>query len=505
MFLIPLQSSGDDMRTIENGVAQLFVDDQMIASSEDLVRTLHEPVKDDGGDKPVIEVSTLFGEEPATLEANGTIIFDPMLKRYVMYALAFAPAMDSQDPDKWQRTHLLRYTSPDGLTWIEGDDGIRDQVYPRSREDLFDPKSGKYATYIDLCSFIYDASDAVHPYKAWIWFANWEDGREGIYLMSSADGKQWNRGEQILVHKGLTLHQEGREMVGPGDVTTVYREPGADRFLALIKFYQSENDKDTNNHFRSRAYLFIDEMDKPIDLSRIKEIDLIPSGSPRNGDDLYDEYYGASAWRYGSQWLGLLKVWHGRGDTLYSAAGCAYFKLVTSRDGLNWEKVAFQNTSGHPEVFLANGEEGGNQGRNDGGYMTDFSQGPLRFGDELIYYYGASSYGKDHPPGVRVTGGGIFRARLRIDGFVSVDGGTLTTPELGFGGSELYINSTGQIKVEVLDSEGTLLGSTGVEGNDIRGQVRFDGESIRRLSGGRPTRLRFSVEKGSELYSFTIE
>ena len=84
MCLIPLQSSGDDMRTIENGVAQLFVDDQLIASSEGLVRTLHEPVKDDGGAKPVIEVRTLFGDEPATLEANGTIVFDPKLKRYVM-------------------------------------------------------------------------------------------------------------------------------------------------------------------------------------------------------------------------------------------------------------------------------------------------------------------------------------------------------------------------------------------------------------------------------------
>ena len=505
MGLIPLQARAEDMMTIEKGAAQLFVDDQLIASSEGLVRTLHEPVKDDGGAKPVIEVRTLFGDEPATLEANGTILYDPKLKRYVMYALAYAPAMDSEHPDKWQRTHLLRYTSSDGLNWIEGDDGKMEQVFPRSRQDLYDSKSGAYATYIDVCSFIYDAADAAHPYKAWIWFANWEDGREGIYLMTSTDGKQWHRGKQILVAKGLTLHQEGREMVGPGDVTTVYREPGNDRFLALVKFYQSENDKITNNRFRSRAYLFLDQVDEPIDLDRIKEIDLIPSGDGSNGDETYDEYYGASGWRYGSQWLGLLKVWHGKGDYSYSAAGCAYFKLVASRDGLNWDKVSFPNTSGHPEVFLANGPEGGNQGRNDGGYMTDFSQGPLRIGDELITYYGASSWGKNHPPGTRITGGGIFRARLRVDGFVSVDGGTLTTPAIRFDGDELHINSVGQIRVEVLDADATVLGSTLVEGDDIRGEVRFDGESIRQISGGQPVALRFSVGRGSELYSFTIE
>ncbi|MCH8978773.1 MAG: adenylosuccinate synthetase, partial [Armatimonadetes bacterium] len=114
-------------------------------------------------------------------------------------------------------------------------------------------------------------------------------------------------------------------------------------------------------------------------------------------DELYDEYYGSSAWRYGSQWLGLLKIWHGQGDYPYSAAGCAYFKLVTSRDGLNWEKVGLKNSNGQPEVFIANGKEGGNNGQNDGGYMTDFSQGPIRIGDELVFYYGCTSYGKNHP------------------------------------------------------------------------------------------------------------
>jgi hypothetical protein len=172
---------------------------------------------------------------------------------------------------------------------------------------------------------------------------------------------------------------------------------------------------------------------------------------------------------------------------------------------LHWEKVSFPNTSGHPEVFLANGEEGGNQGRNDGGYMTDFSQGPLRIGDELIYYYGASSFGKSHPPGTRITGGGIFRARLRVDGFVSVDRGSLTTPAIRFDGHELHINSIGRIRVDVLDLDGALLGSTLVEGDDIHRQVRFDKGSMSQLASDHSAQLRFSVEKGSELYSFTIE
>ena len=100
-------------------------------------------------------------------------------------------------------------------------------------------------------------------------------------------------------------------------------------------------------------------------------------------------------------------MWHGGGNYPYSAAGSAFLKLALSRDGLHWNKVPFANDAGVPEVFVPNGPEGGNGGRNDGGYLTEFSQGPLRIGDELIYYYGASSYGKNNPGNLRVGGGEI--------------------------------------------------------------------------------------------------
>ena len=51
-------------------------------------------------------------------------------------------------------------------------------------------------------------------------------------------------------------------------------------------------------------------------------------------------------------------------------------------------------------------------------------------------------------------GGGIFRARLRRDGFVSVDNGVLTTPPFQIEGRELLLNAVGPIKVQVLDASG---------------------------------------------------
>ena len=60
---------------------------------------------------------------------------------------------------------------------------------------------------------------------------------------------------------------------------------------------------------------------------------------------------------------------------------------------------------GVPEVWIANGEKGGNGGRADGSYVTEFSHEPLRLGDELVHYYGCSSLGKS-PAATRVTGSG---------------------------------------------------------------------------------------------------
>ena len=250
--------------------------------------------------------------------------------------------------------------------------------------------------------------------------------------------------------------------------------------------------------------MFLDRLDRPFDLREIGEVALLPPAARVNGDKPDDEYYASTAWRYGSLWLGGLQVWHRGGDYPYSAAGCAFLKLVVSRDGLHWKKVRLVNDGGVPEVFIPNGPEGGNDGRNDGGYMSEFSQGPLRIGDELIYYYGCSSYGKNHPPEKHITGGGIFRARLRVDGFVSVDAGTLTTRPLAFRGDRLTANAVGPVTVEVLDGDGQRLAAATAEGDSLKHKIDFSGKTLGAVAADRAVRLRWTVGRGARLYSFII-
>jgi hypothetical protein len=435
---------------IGRGVAQLFVDDFLIEKSNNLKRTLHQPRKDFGGNKPVV--------------------------------------------------------ASDGLNWIGGDDGQAKPIVVDRRN----PATGKVEGYGGGHSFYYDKKDAVYPYKGWVFFGNWGNGHEGIYYLRSMDGKVWERGPMVVNgYAGpgdpscRVIRQDGRVIYGPGDTSRFSYDAVEDRFLAIFKFFTMDG-VGPGNHLRSRAYVFLKRLDERFDTDRITHVELLPPASRANGDMPFDEYYESTAWRYGSLWLGGLLVWHRGDDYPYSAAGCAFLKLLLSRDGLHWKKVQLVNDSGIPEVFIPNGPEGGNNGRNDGGYMSEFSQGPLRIGDELIYYYGCTSYGKNHPPGIRIKGGGIFRARLRVDGFVSIDHGDLITRMLSFKGRDLFINSVGQINVEVLGKDGQSLGKAVVSGDSVRRKVLFAGRSLEQLVADNVARLRFTVGSEGQLYSFQV-
>lgn len=476
---------------VPRGSPQLFVDDALIESQRDLHRTLHQPVKERGGDAPLIPAAP--GKD---LQAYGSIVYDPRLKKYVMFVKEHIGGGD-----------FFLATSSDGLRWDQTDRASLIRV-------VFDtdlkPDPGARRQGLDLFSCHYNAKDPEYPYQGWLFFANYGPETEGAYFVRSRDGRRWERGRQVFSSfagagdtSSRTIVQDGKTVHGPGDVSVFGYDALEDRYLGVFKFYRVVGRDRSANGYRSRAYLFLDRLDEPVDPRRIERIALLPAGAERGGDTPWDEYYASTAWRYGSHWLGGLKIYHAQGDYPYSAAGCAFLKFSASRDGLHWSKVPFANDAGVPEVFLANGAEGGNGARNDGGYVCEFSQGPLRIGDELIYYYSATSYGKRAAEDVRITGGGIFRARLRLDGFVSVDWGTLTTRPLVFDGDQLAVNHSGPLVVELLNDGGDAIGRSEISGDSLRDAVDFQGKSLRSLAGTQPVRLRFSVPAGTRLYAFT--
>jgi hypothetical protein len=483
---------------IATSVAQMFVDDFLIEWQEGLQRSLHQPRKDSDGLVPVLTLGNDLGA-PGTLQANGTIVFDKRLDKYVMFAIGFSAPLVG-----WERVRLMRFTSPDAMNWIKGDEGNPQIVFPRNQEDLKQPGEEGYFRSIDLFSCYYDDTDPREPYKGWLFlFSQHGTDHSGLYYMASANGIEWKRGPRIATLNSRRILQDGHELLGPHDVSVFNYDRRNDRFLATFKFTTTQPPIH-RNLLRSRAYLWLDALNLPIDVGRIDRVDLVPAATSSHGDLPHDEYYASTAWRYESLFLGGLKVWHWGGDYPYSPAGSAFLKLVSSRDGVHWNKVPYPNEDGVPEVWVPNGHpEGGNQEQNDAGYISEFSQGPLRIGDELIYYYGCSSTGKNHPPESRMIGGGIYRARLRIDGFVSVDGGTFTTKPLTFDGSELLLNSIGPVKVDLLRA-GNVLGTAELDGDDLTNVARFDGKPIGKIVSNNPVQLRFTIGKGGQLFSFQI-
>jgi hypothetical protein len=487
-----LWAAKDAACRVAAGVAQLFVDDQVVQSDQGAIRTLHQPVKDDGGERPVIA-----SPEHTGLLAYGTIVFDSRIHRHVMFVQEF--------PSR----QMYRLVSADGLAWS----GLEPVQIDRNLGNVPADKSINAAgrREIDLFSCCFDGNDPEFPYKGWVWFANWGNDLEGIFFIRSRDGKTWERGRQIV--NGFagpgdtscrTIRQDDQTVRGPGDVTLFYHDEKTNRYLGIFKFFNDEG-IGAGNNLRSRAYLWLDRLDEPVDTRRIERIALLPPGTFRNGDTQFDEYYASTAWRYESIWLGTLKIFHPRGNYPHSSAGCAFFKLVSGHDGLNWAKVPWLNDAGVAEVFLANGSQGGNGGRNDGGYMSDFSQGPLRIKDQLIFYYSASSWGKNQPPDKRLLGGGIFRARLRVDGFVSVDEGRLTTRPLVLEGQNLRVNAVGPVRVEVLGQKDEALAAATIDGDSVKHAVEFNGKPLGTIAAGIQPRLRFAVGAGGRLYSFTVQ
>jgi len=492
----PLAANPPEAWKVAAGTPQLFIGDQLIESSLSVIRTLHQPRKDHDGLEPVLFLENEFDGVPGTLQ-GGTILFDQKLNKYVMFATSGAHL----DGHPWNWIRLYRFTSIDGLAWTKGDAGSPECVFPKSRADLLDPQSGAYASNFDLTTFIYDESDEKHPYKGWMWYANWGDQREGMYFVQSTDGHTWERGAKVAPMEAFVFETDSHLYRGPYDATGFAYDPVGRRFIASLKISARKKEPGAAR-YRARAYYELGAIDRPIEFDPKKLVRLEPTRSAEHGDLPDDEYYFSDSWRYGSMWLGTLKIHHEKTDYPRSRAGCSFLKLVYSDDGLHWSKVPYLNDRGVAEVFLPNGIEGGNGGRNDGGYITTFQNGPLRIGNELIYYYACSSFGKNHEAPTMLQGGGIFRSRLRVDGFVSVDSGTLITVPLTTPGKDLFLNHAGEVSVVLLERDGRVLSSAKVQGDGILDRVLFGADRLGDLVSKEPFKLQFSVPPGSKLYSF---
>lgn len=180
-------------------------------------------------------------------------------------------------------------------------------------------------------------------------------------------------------------------------------------------------------------------------------------------------------------------------------------QLLTSRDGIAWQRA------GDRQPFLRHGYDGS---PTSGMLFANPWLTPV--GNELwLYYMGTSRRHGEKNTECRTSG--LYRASLRVDGFISIDaghqGGEFTTPPLTFAGSRLDVNldgsAAGWLKVELLDPAGRPLpgysyaDADALLGNAVRKTVTWKGSSDLAPLRGQPVRLRF-VMRAMKLYAFRM-
>ena len=480
---------------------QLFVDDHLIADTQgNIEKQFHQPRKHTEG----YVVAPEHPWEGTACLAHGTVVQEPS-GRLRMYYVGSTWHVPFEHASENPHNNVCVAYSDDGLHWEKPKLGL----YPwQGRNDTnlvlpVEPKEGTYEQF----SVLHDPEDP-DPKRRWK-MGCYRPGKgkflddpkdpsklkigeppyqgNGYYPFFSEDGLRWRIGPEPIFTSGWTLKRASWPMPGVAENSSIMYDHVRRKYIAFVRIWDVRPDKPAA--WRARG---ICESDDFLHWTTPRVLFL-----PLEDDEPGLQFYSSTGFNYESMYLGLLRCYRSR------TTGQVYFQLVSSRDGVHWDRAAYR------QPFIDNGPVGSL----DGGYHSDFSNPPIRKGDELWFYYGSSTTGKSMSPRI----GGICLAKLRVDGFASVEGGEgggrLLTRPMDFKGAKVSVNASprsgGRIQVEVLDRhlkpvEGFgLADSVPVTSDSTSAAVRWRKYDDLSALQGRTIRLKFHLTDAG-LYSFWI-
>ena len=335
-----------------------------------------------------------------------------------------------------------------------------------------------------------------------------------IEMHYSGDGIRWKPFPE--------LPRFGQHGNGLGDAYTFFidEDTGIYRFLTraagMLSVHYDERRPATGSFFPPTFPHDVARMNKRR-VFQSESKDLVHWSRPRcilapdaREDNLDDSYYGMVQFKMGEVYVGLVNVLHEVSNTID-------VRLVYSRDGWTWHQM------NQRQPWLATSAGAWDES------MVNISSPPIPVGDELFVFHGGA--GNHHDwwitglrEGLNVPDAqgpdevqfGLGLARMRLDGFVSIDAGTvregvLVTRVLRTEGRQLVLNAAcgkdGFIRVEATDPEERIL--TGCErgccdtfsGNQTKAVVTWKGRAEIPHAGA--LRLRFFMRNAS-LFSFAF-
>ena len=460
---------------------QLFIDDYIIAESDRVFKVLNQPVKYEGN--PVIELKpplTAGGARCAVV--FGSVIYDEQEKLFKIWYevsnyndsardLAYAisvngvnwdlPCLNLFETKNWKLADCQGREGSNNIVLTDGTDGLAAGVF----KDLHETDPAKRYKMLYASGASYTPLSPAFSADGINWTT--EPGGEGMPVCDSFNPCMWDDGLGKYVahprHNAATPYGEERQV------------------------YQYESD-DFINWTQYGTIMKADEDDAPG----------------------HRHFYQMCWMKYENCYIAFLDVFHltaGREkkDPLHIWEDRVDVQLAFSRDNRHWERV------GGRQRFMPNSKR---PGEYDFGVIYTM-QSPVVWNDEIwIYYGGNSSLHWARPVSGERTG--VCLAKLRLDGFISMDTGSkgsLTTKTMTTFGDKLVINADakyGSIKVEVLDAAGKpIKGFTKddadvITGDSIRHTVKWNGKYDLSKLKGKAISLKFYMDR-CRLYSFVFK
>lgn len=467
---------------------QLFIDDYVIGELHGVQKTLHQPVK-----HPLNPVLKRDRPSDGFATAYGTVVFDPQDRRYKMWY----QVLQGTAKDVPSHKFLVGFaTSVDGITW---DKPITSQQAGNNHIIMDPPEPSLGAPGVML-----DERDA-NPQRRFkmMYVADPEAKPSSLStrIAYSADGIHWK--------------QEPTNPVIPFSDTQIspYWDQRLNRYVAHLRF--GPPNVRVVSRIESEDFLHWSPKVTVLNKTRLDA-------------PFATEFYTMTGVPYAGVYIGLLNTYHG--ETIAPIPPDQQWKdrlnnqLVFSRNGVTWHRVV---QSGVISPKALKGERDWKQeaelatflpyGTSDDAW--DWGQvyphhPPLVVGDEIRIYYGGARnrhWLNYHPEPIN---SGVGLATLRLDGFVSVNGGaaagTLTTKPLVFFGDTLEVNANaegGSLTVEALDLDGQVIAGFSaadcapITTDSVRHVVQWKDSTDCHLIQARPIRLRFRLQN-ARLYAF---
>ena len=445
---------------------QLFVDDYLISSLENLEREYHSPVK--------------FPGNPLLSGGHFAVLRDPQTGRFRMWKSD--AYLESEDGIRWKR--------PEGAP----EEGRLFDPPGQLRGLIQEPKDG-------LRSKRFLAVLERRPRKK-------TDDPSGFYLYESPDGVHWKPSfrRAILLRTINPMNPGPFWAKGRGDTSTFRYDPVLGRYIWDGKF----------NLYLPREKIeqlrIVPDHKPRLRLRTFSESeDLIHWTPPRlylfpDRNDRRDcQIYGHVGFVYESMWLGLARILH----LIPTGWKQVDIQLTFSRDGRHWSRPRRRR----PFIPLGGAESW------DPDYSGPAFTPPVLVGDELwFYYFGSRNPKRDGKP---VTGPWPLKiglARLRRDGFASLNAGRspgrVVTRPLTYRGGALFVNVKvergGRIRAAVLTAEGDPVPGYALEdcvpfsGDTTSGRLKWRTHDRLPGPGRRHFRLLFEL-LNAKLYSFRVE